>query len=51
MNGSLNTFADWIFTAITAIWNFWVNNQLLKWFLAFLILKWIIEHFRKYFGK
>ena len=51
MTDNLNLFANWIFTAITSVWNFWANSPLLKWFLAFLILKWIIEHFRKYFGK
>lgn len=51
MIDSLNAFANWVFTSITSVWNFLVNSQLLKWFLAFWILDWIIEHFRKYFGK
>lgn len=51
MTGNLNTFADWIFTVLTSIWNFLVNNSLLKWFVAIYILDWIIVHFRRYFGK
>ena len=51
MADNLALFSDWIFTAITSVWNFVVNNDLLKYFLGYVILSWIVEHYRKYTGK
>lgn len=51
MIDSLNTFATWVFGAITSVWNFAINNQFMQFFLAIYILYWLVDEYRKYAGK
>lgn len=51
MIDSLNLFADWVFSVLTQIWNFSINNPLIKWVIAIYILNFVVKEFKKYFGK
>lgn len=51
MIDNLNQFATWVFTSLTSVWNFAVNNALVKFFLAYMIISWIVEEYKKYAGK
>lgn len=51
MVDSLTLFSNWIFTAITSVWNFAINNDLVKYFIGYILLSWIVEQYRKYTGK
>lgn len=51
MIDNLNLFTTWLFKALTEIWNFSINNQLLVWIIAIYIIALIYDHLRKYAGK
>lgn len=51
MTTDLNTFASWLFNVLTTIWNFTINNPLLKWVMGIYILNVIWKEFKKYVGK
>lgn len=48
---NINQFAAWVFESITKVWNFSVNNQLLQFIIAYILLSFIVDHYKKYFGK
>lgn len=51
MINQLNQFATWLFQSLTSIWNFAINNSLIKWVVGIYILNVIYNEFKKYFGK
>lgn len=51
MIDNLNLFATWLFNSLTTVWNFSINNALIRFFIGYLILNWIVEEYKKYAGK
>lgn len=48
MTEILNEFATWIFTALTRIWNFGINNPLMKWIIGIYLISILYNEFRKF---
>lgn len=51
MINQLNQFATWLFNSLTTVWNFAINTELIRFFVGYLILNWIVEEYKKYAGK
>lgn len=51
MINQMQQFANWLFTSMTSVWNFCINNALIQFVIGAKILSLIIDEIKKYSGK